>query len=363
MDKGHAAFFTLLRSGLWEQDIDELSLFPLSSAGWAEVYRMARQQTVTGIVFRGIQYLPDSLFPQETVLVPWVASVDAIERKNRDMNRTVVALYVLFAKEGLEPVLLKGQGIACFYEYPEERECGDIDLYFPVPEDASAAVRCLAGEGADVRKMPDGSFFCRWKGVDIEVHTRMVDFHNPFQSRKLKKMESRWGWRGIILPGTDLTVTVPSPIMNLLLLDTHILKHALGWGIGLRQFCDLARVCYLMHEEIDADEVRHISKTLGLVRWNSLLFSFLTDFLRLPVKYLPYLPEQTVPAAPLLDIVSRGGNFGHYVCGRHGTGSSVWKRKWKTSSSFLKNMNFAWRYAPKETFWLFGGLVKGNLLK
>lgn len=47
------SLFVLLRSGLWEKDPEDLSLFPLSDAGWLNVYRESVRQTVTGLVYRG----------------------------------------------------------------------------------------------------------------------------------------------------------------------------------------------------------------------------------------------------------------------------------------------------------------------
>ena len=64
-----AALLSLLRAGLWEQMPDGLSLFPLSEAEWEEVYLLARRQTVTGLVWQGISYLPDEWMPPGKVLV------------------------------------------------------------------------------------------------------------------------------------------------------------------------------------------------------------------------------------------------------------------------------------------------------
>ena len=359
MGKEYAAFFTLLRAGLWERDLDDFSSFPLSSEGWEKVFVLARRQTVTGIVFRGMQYLPDAFFPQGTALMRWVAAVDAIERRNRQMDRVLGRLYAMFGDEGIRPVLQKGQGVARFYECPSMRECGDIDLYFPDPEMAAAALRCVEGRGIAVRRMPDGSHCYRVDGVCVEQHARLADLYDPFQYRRLKAMEK--GWRDVLLPGTGTSVTVPSPLMDLLLLDTHILKHVLGWGIGLRQFCDMARACFMLRDEEDVRDMRRVSARLGLRRWNEVLFAFLTGYLGLPERYLPYVPERAVQADSLLGIVMRGGNFGHYVEGRGSVSGPVWRRKWNTSRSFLRNMGFACRYAPRETFWLCAGLLRGNL--
>ena len=73
-DKLHTALLTLLRSGLWERELDNSSCFPLSEDDWEMLFTMSRQQTVTGIVFQGLQYLPDGMFPPETLLIRWTVA-------------------------------------------------------------------------------------------------------------------------------------------------------------------------------------------------------------------------------------------------------------------------------------------------
>ena len=106
------ALLVLLRSGLWEREPDDLGCFPLSDESWGRLYRLARQQTVTGVVFRGLQHLPDELLPPGPLLLRWAAEVDAIERRNRAVDAAVAELCSKFRANGLEPVLQKGQGVS-----------------------------------------------------------------------------------------------------------------------------------------------------------------------------------------------------------------------------------------------------------
>lgn len=65
MKKVQKALLVLLRAGLWESKIEDLSCFPLSAGEWKNLYLLSRQQTVTGIVFQGIQYLPEHFYRQK----------------------------------------------------------------------------------------------------------------------------------------------------------------------------------------------------------------------------------------------------------------------------------------------------------
>lgn len=155
-------------------------------------------------------------------------------------------------------------------------------------------------------------------------------------------------------------VRIPSPVLNLLLQSLHILKHALGWGIGLRQLCDMARSCYKLHDEVESEEMKKITLKLGMDRWQQLLHAFLVEHLGLPVAYLPY-QEVASDSSPLFDIIWRGGNFGLYVPGHQRKSQSLLAGKWQTACAFQRNIRFAFRYAPKEGFWVFSSLLKGQL--
>ncbi|WP_308763393.1 nucleotidyltransferase family protein [uncultured Bacteroides sp.] len=360
MEKIHAALLVLLRAGLWEREVEDTSCFPLTEEEWKKVYLLSRQQTVTGVVFQGILLLAEEFLPSESLLVRWMAETDAIERKNRRMNQVLASLVQMFISIGVSPVLQKGQGVASFYEKPLWRECGDIDFYFESQQEFERASYFVRRCKLQEEKMPDQSVAYTWKGVQIEHHTRLLDLHNPFLRYYAGQLVSQYGYSHMAIgKEKELEITVPSPVLNLLLQSLHILKHALGWGIGLRQLCDLARTCYILYQEVDAAEMKKICFRLGLGRWHGLLHACLVDHLGLPMECLPY-PDRASEASPLLDIIWRGGNFGQFDAENLRLAVPLWKRKWQTACAFRRNMGFAFHYAPKESFWIVSSLLKGQ---
>ena len=361
MNKELAALLTLLRAGLWEKEPDDLSVFPLSGEDWSRVYHQAQRQTVTGIVYRGLCLLPDRFLPSDPLLLRWVAATDTIERRNRKMNSALTGLYGMFRKNNLHPVLLKGQGVASLYEHPLLRECGDIDFYFPTGEEERCAISLIQKTGCRVQYEADGSFHYRWNGMMVEHHSHLFDINNPFLKNYLEKIECRYGYHtAFFSPEIGMEIAVPSPMLHLLLQNTHIMKHAFGWGIGLRQLCDMARACYCFHDSINPYETRSLYHKTGIENWSRLLHSFFQDYLGLSPECLPY-KEKRICSQPLLEIIMRGGNFGQYASGRGDTSQSTWKRKLHTSRSFLHNARFSYRYAPKEAFWTFMNLLIGQI--
>lgn len=353
----------LLRAGLWETPPSG-DLFPLSDADWRALHTLAVSHTVVGVVCRGILLLPDHLMPPDALMAKWVAETDRIERRSREMDKAVCTLLQAFRLRGLRPLLLKGQGVARFYAEPSVRQSGDIDLYFPSTEDADKAYAEVRRAGLSPHRAPDGSCCYRWQGVEVEHHPRLFDLQNPLRRGVLRELERgqlsaplRIGEEG---SGEEVLVDVPAPLCNLLLLNAHILKHLVGRGIGLRQFCDMARAYHALRGHYDTEKLKDLYARTGLTAWSGQLHAFLTTHLALPASDLPYLEQTASPSPRLLRLVLEGGNFG-----RRGSGDEsaqpAWRRKWHTLSAFWRNRGFSLEYAPAETFWSMARLVRGNL--
>lgn len=352
--------FSLLRAGLWERDADFSGLFPVSDEIWRSVFVQARRQTVAGIVYRGLEYLPDRFFPPEDTMIRWTAEVDKIERDSRKMDQTIHDIFTFFGRYGLHPVLLKGQGVAGMYERPLLRMPGDIDLYFPGKEENSFAEALIRKKGMCPERRPDGSTEYLWGNTEVEHHLSLLDLHSPFMRKYLKGLERAKGYDTLPWGAADgPDVLLPSPVLNLLLLNAHILKHAMGKGIGLRQLCDMARAYHIMRGKVDGDEIRDIYRRAGLLSWSRLLHSFLVGELGMKESDLPYR-EKPIPTGALMCIVMAGGNFGQYSDGLRRKPVSAWRSKLYTAKSFLCNLGFSCRYAPGEAFWIAAALIKGQ---
>lgn len=158
----------------------------------------------------------------------------------------------------------------------------------------------------------------------------------------------------------DREVTVASSVLNLLMLNVHILKHAMGLGVGLRQLCDMARAYYKWHGTMEKYELCEIYRKIGLGRWSNLLHSALREYLGVPVTCLPDDRGKQESPWPLFHIIQQGGNFGRSAggCPVSGTG---WQRKLFTAQSFFRNGRFVFRYAPWEYVGMVSTLLKGQV--
>ena len=266
------------------------------------------------------------------------------------------------------------------------------------------AVELVRRHGVTVTRMPDGSQTYEWHGIDVEHHSAIIDLRSPAAIRLSGELDET---REFVPTDIADGLRVPSPALNALMLNSHILKHALGRGIGLRQMCDLAMAYHRISEGGKIDEyggrILAFYRRVGIVKWSRLLHSFLVGVIGLPEAELPY-SEKIVPYGALWRIVEEGGNFGQHretgasagtdvsaktgasagtdVSAKAGapagsnvsvgtdvpagpaTGKSgVLKRKLGTAGMFLRRAGFSLRFAPKEAFWTVFDLAKGQFRK
>lgn len=351
------AFFSLLRAGLWEKEIDDISTLPLSPAQWQELYNASKDQTVTGVIYRGICQLREDLFPDDRLMMRWAVASDVLERSSAKMDTGIRSLSKLLGSTGAKAVLMKGHGVAKYYEHPELRVCGDIDLFFPSDNEEKKVEKALLERGFSIEKQPDGSNCYQWFDIEVEHHPALFDISNPNLKEYLKGFTFGEGFQD---SGYDNILT-PSPTQNLLLLNAHLLKHLIGHGIGLRQFCDIARAYHVLNGEYDRKKLKAVYTKTGLMRWSKQLHAFLIEYIGLDPNDLPFQDRDSNTSKVLLKLVMDGGNFGMSGDTRTDKGKSSWLRKMNTFLAFWKHGRFSLAYAPKETFWTVNNLIKGNL--
>lgn len=332
-DKEWSLFLRLLRAGLWERPI--FLLHVPDEEGSRHLLETARQQAVVGLLLRGIARMPMEQLPPPAIRMQLLAEGDEIERKSMQINLVEHEVRNFLEQRGLRPIIQKGSQAAKHYAMPLLRQGGDIDFYLPGESFKKACALFPDGKYA-----PDGSLVFPKKGIVVELHPRYFDLHLP----------------------DDQLPPVPSVCAELLLYSSHILKHAIGTGIGLKQLCDLARALAGLDGTYDKRELEEALRKAGILRWHQMLCSLLVDKLGLDPKYcLPGFKPGNYRT--LMRIIRNGGNFGLSSSLRKKglRAANPLVRKSLTSLSFLLRLPFSLRYAPKETSSTIAELVKGNI--
>ena len=313
------AFFALVRAGLWEnRDEFQVSGFKFQdSVDWEEVYRLAEEQSVVGLVLAGIEH--SNVKPPQELLLQWIGEVQMLEQQNKEMNRFIAELIEKMRNADIYTLLVKGQGIAQCYYKPLWRACGDVDLLLSNDnyQRAKSTLIPIASEVAN------GNTTTKHQALiinefDVELHGKM-----PFSLSKrvedgidgvLNDLFCRGHVRSWDCNGTQ--VFLPSPDNDVILVFTHFLHHFFIEGVGLRQICDWCRLLYTYKDSLDYELLESRIKTMGLMSEWKAFGTLAIEYLGFPKDSMPLLNVDVnanlkKKADRIMGLVLESGNFGH----------------------------------------------------
>ena len=308
-------FFDLLKAGLWE---DQRPVHGVDTVNWGEIYRLAEEQSVIGLIAGGIDRFKVQLsgfnIPQEWAL-QFVGQTLQIEQRNREMNGFIAQLIDELRKADVYAILVKGQGIAQCYDRPLWRACGDVDLLLSKEnyEKAKVFLSKMASkvEDEEKKKLHLGMTIDGWI---VELHgTLFTEF-----SRRLNKVIAEV--QASIFNGGEVRswdngntiVYLPSPDNDMILVFSHILEHFFIEGVGLRQVCDWCRLLYTYRKSLDYGLLESRLRQAGIMTEWKAFASLVVDTLGMPVEAMPFYDSRySRKGRSVLSLIMEAGNFGH----------------------------------------------------
>lgn len=312
------AFFSLVRAGLWEKEI-HLSFF--GDIDYKELYRLAEEQAVEGLVAAGIEHVTDVKIPKE-VSLSFVGVALQLEQRNSQMNEFLGRLNGKIRDAGIYALVVKGQGVAQCYERPLWRACGDIDFLLGESnyENAKQLLLPLASsvekEGKQGQHL--GMTIDSWVvelhgGLRYGLSTRMDQeieeiLKEVFCGRDIRSWMN--GQEQIILPGEDSDVVF---------VFTHFIKHFYKEGLGVRQICDWCRLLWTYRESVNYELLESRIKEMGLISEWRAFGALAIEYLGFPKDAMPLLDVRSKKedvrwrkkADRIMEFILKSGNMGH----------------------------------------------------
>lgn len=312
--KNTKAFLALVSAGLWEKDV---LLLPYHDIKWKEIYRLATEQSVLGLVLAGLEH--SDVKPPQVLLLQWIGEVHLIEQQNKAMNEFVAQLIERLRNENVYAILVKGQGVAQCYEKSLWRASGDIDLL--LSEDnynaAKKVLEPIADKVGGENKVNKHQAFVI-NGFDVELHGRM-----PFIisnrvddgiDEVLNDVFCRGNVRSWDCNGTQ--VSLPSPDNDVILVFTHFLHHFFIEGVGLRQICDWCRLLFTYKDSLNYGLMESRIRKMGLMSEWKAFYALATKYLGMPEVPCSMFQDSgdsqwERKADKIMELVLESGNFGH----------------------------------------------------
>lgn len=312
-------FFTLLMAGLWLEPEKQVSVD--GPVDWEEIYQLASEQSVLGLVLAGIDSMPIDQRPPKLELLQWIGEIQLLEQQNKEMNRFIGLLVADMRKEGIYTLLVKGQGIAQCYERPLWRSCGDVD-FFLSDDNYEKAKSYLTPLATDVNNE-----YVREKHLGMTIDSQVVELHGRLYSGLSSKIDNELDdvYRDTFYGGNvrswlndNVQVFLLSVENDVFYVFTHILQHFYKEGIGLRQICDWCRLLWTYREKINITKLeKRLKRAKLLTAWKAFA-AFAIEYLGMPVEAMPLFNENDSQdhnlhkkAELIKDFILEVGNMGH----------------------------------------------------
>lgn len=306
-------FFDLICAGLWER---EVKLGQFDCIDYDEVYRLAQEQSVVGLVAAGIEHVIDVIPPKEKVLI-FVGDTLQLETRNKAMNYFIGMLIEKMRQSNIDALLVKGQGVAQCYERPLWRASGDVDLLLN-PTNYEQCIKFLEDETGKCGE--EDPFEKHWEILvgpwEVELHGRLLSMCLPRMDIVVDEVIQTvtTGRKCRIWNNDAVAVPLPAIDEDIILIFSHILKHLFRGGVGLRQICDWCRLLWTYREVINKELLFQRLKRMGIFSEWKVMSSFAVRYLNMPREAMPFYSHSFFlehKAKLIFEFILESGNFGH----------------------------------------------------
>ena len=311
---------------------------------WETLYTFAEKQSILGVLYQGVEKMPETQLPPDKVLMNWYMQTKRIKKANVRLNEAVIQVTGQFEKDGFPNCVLKGQGNALMYPKPELRCPGDIDIW-PLGK-REVLFKYVRKDFPNTEMLYHHLEYPVVKDVMTEVHFFPIFLNNPWYNRRFQKwvaaVAKEQCKNRVTLPQGQFSK--PTDSFNIIYQLAHIRHHFFDEGVGLRQMMDYYYL--LKSEEVSAkrEELCVLLQKMGLYDFAGAVMYAMKEVFGLEEAFWLAPPREQVGKMVVEEIMMTG-NFGRQD---NRFGNLKKKSRAKRLGMLLKkNLRFWW-FFPGE---------------
>jgi hypothetical protein len=268
---------------------------------WQEIYELAIQQGLLGVVIDGIERLPNSLLPPQELLLEWIGEVLQSYEYRYDAYKNIIAeMAGFYNSHGVKMMVVKGYACSLNWPKPNHRPCGDIDIWqFGKQKGADALLAKEKGIQIDKSHHHHTVFY--WGDFMVENHYDFNHIHHHKSGPALERIFKDLGKddnHSVILNGEK--VYLPTPNLHALFLLKHSMTDFAAFYVTLRQVLDWGFHVQKHHNEIDWKWLSGVINQFHMKEFFTIInaicvedLGFQTDIFP-SVQFLPSLKERVL---------------------------------------------------------------------
>ena len=280
-------YFTLLRAALWGTSVSMDG-----EIDWEAVMQMAQFHGNNVLIADVASRMPDDSKPSPEILDKMQSFMRSNLFHQMQLRQVLVPAVKLLREHGIEPVVLKGFGLALLYPNPALRQIGDIDLFVGVADfhEACTLLRSLPGgynwgEEIDVGR----HYNIEFGRIPLEIHRVSADVEDA----KLQPLYAAMEREGLLdhpqrVNYEGFELSIPSKEFSVFFTFYHAWHHYLETGVGWRQLTDVAMALHTYNGQLDLDKLQRWITSMRVMKpWQTFGY-LLVDRLGLPQAEMPF---------------------------------------------------------------------------
>ena len=270
----------------------------------------------------------------------------------QSMAKLLIQAWKALEKAEIQPVLLKGFGLAQYYPQPHLRQWGDMDIYVGkvnyhkacgVLRDTFPGVKHMAEEGDDYKH-----YNFEFGHTVLELHRVSMTFAHPRDRRYYEFLDECYLTKeGPSFEIDGELITTPEETFNIFFVFLHAWHHFIETGMNMKQLSDIAILLHTHKGDIDIERLHEMITRLYLMEaWQQVMW-IMVHHLGVPQEECPYYTKKCSKQAERLfeQILIEGSSYRKEEV--NAEGAFYLRRKWLTYQLRLDDSRRVRPYAPR----------------
>lgn len=284
------------------------TVLQLSDSDWWNLIKLAQNHSVLSIIAENEVFIDNCNHAQKEYI---------FDEANKVVIRNYRLLWLaskyqkILNDAGIDSVLIKGFATAIYYDVPEVRKSGDIDILITNKNKVDKAIYVLLNKGLKYVDKQHSSHHIELvndRGITVELHQTLAEhFDNRRMDNQLQDIVKEYQEHKESISFLGNTLYIPSDGYNAFSLIVHMLQHYLRAGFGLKLLCDWVVFWNRMVSDSEKKQFIYQVKQLHMETFVSAITNICVRYLGLSKEKVSFMmngkEDKTLLNAIIMDII------------------------------------------------------------
>ncbi len=289
-------------------DMFTKTVIQLSDNDWWNLIKLAQNHSVLSIIAENNIFINNCNNLQKEYVFD---EANKVVMRNYRLLWLASKYQKILNDAGIESVLIKGFATAIYYDIPEVRKSGDIDILITDKSKIDKAIYVLLSKGLKYVDKQHSSHHIELvndKGITIELHQTLAEhFDNKHTDNELQNIVKEYKEHIERVSFLGNTLYIPSDGYNAFSLVVHMLQHYLRAGFGLKLLCDWVVFWNRTICDTEKERFMYCVKQLHMTTFVSAITSICVRYFGLSKEKVSFMikekEDKTLLYAIMMDII------------------------------------------------------------